>query len=1174
MFQLGSFEVDAYSTTRASASPAPGDDGSGPLLLTGAPLELRWAPEAKRPRARPGSTASSAGREGGTIRFDSGGVEIGRFPNGATRTLMPLLLRRLIDVEATVGSYPPRTISLGTTVRVQVRVTLRSTALTFPGQVVAGAGRPKSTADSKASGKPNTRQKTQNSVQTDEADREVQRVAIAQLLERLNLQCRRSSQLPAGTGEPAGGLGGLKEAGPTGATSSGANAEEQEGGDEDDEPAEQEMSREAAAQLGGYDALERLDIPAVSMPDAIFKAKLRHYQAQAVYWMWHRENPTSQMPRWLVEGGEAQSKRLAQIQPENHLQQRNPEHRDQVCDNSSRDLHPMWDEYELPVSVRPLPGREAARFLYHHRTTGALSLDFPDAALAQCRGGILADDMGLGKTIMSLGLLALDFASDVPSARTAAPELRALDDDGPTTQKHLEGYFKPGVDDGVGGMLVIAPVSLIRQWHAEIERFFPAATCPTVHEYHGAGRHCTTEQLRSFGVVLTTYGTMSSEREDAPLFQIYWRRVVLDEGHSIKNRCSRQAQAAFRLRTFCRWCVTGTPLQNSVEELFSLVRFLRVDPWSAWQAWRKAVSLPFERGRHGDDASMREALDTVRRIVQPLLIRRTKATVDPKTGRPLLELPTKHVHVLELSLSQAERDFYDELYKRAKSKFDSFLASGAVTTNFTHILQLIMKLRQALCHPFLVFAREYAQDSDMASFEQRCVRDMMGSDGLSEKFVEGLLDNLRTGELPDCPICCDAPEDPTVTPCGHVYCRECAIKIVRQCKGECPVCRRTGIDRKSLRVLPGASRFPAHLLAGAGAQGGTASSDSDGSRQPSALQSTKVKELVKLLREDMAAGRRAVVFSQWTSFLDLVEKGLGDAAIPWRRFDGSLSLEERQKRVAWLGEPAPNSEAAGRALLVSLKAGGVGLNLVAATRLYLLDLWWNPAVEEQAIQRVHRIGQTSEVHVYKFVVRDTIDNDLLDLHRAKEHLLEDAVRGGHRSEAATKLTLDDLKRLFNPCRTSLKALRSGATSESAAPAEASLMSMDRASTVDAPLAAVPPPPAGDVAMATAEAAQGDVAMATAEAAQASVDVPTSCRENNTGASDSDSDFMEALAQYRSSEPTQVGESADCVTDGPHWEAGGNLHDGDDYAAGHLGALSDHDLLASYHTGEAMPMDEP
>merc|ERR1719330_1853240 len=120
--------------------------------------------------------------------------------------------------------------------------------------------------------------------------------------------------------------------------------------------------------------------------------------------------------------------------------------------------------------------------------------------------------------------------------------------------------------------------------------------------------------------------------------------------------------------------------------------------------------------------------------MQPLLLRRTKATRDPRTQELLLELPPKHVHVLDLELSPAERDFYDALYKRAKTQFDTFIASGEALTKYTHILQLILKLRQALCHPFLVFARDGAADSDFERLEQRCLAEMTRDGGRSQKF--------------------------------------------------------------------------------------------------------------------------------------------------------------------------------------------------------------------------------------------------------------------------------------------------------------------------------------------------------------------------------------------------------------------------------------------------------
>ena len=136
---LGSFHFMAWSTIRLGADQQfQAEDGSfGPLLRQGRRLELRWAVEAKKSRARPGTAASQVGAETGTIRFDAGGQEVGRFPADANKTLVPLLARRLIDVEAVVGRDPPRVLTLGTDLPVVVRVSLRSVALRTPGQIDA-----------------------------------------------------------------------------------------------------------------------------------------------------------------------------------------------------------------------------------------------------------------------------------------------------------------------------------------------------------------------------------------------------------------------------------------------------------------------------------------------------------------------------------------------------------------------------------------------------------------------------------------------------------------------------------------------------------------------------------------------------------------------------------------------------------------------------------------------------------------------------------------------------------------------------------------------------------------------------------------------------------------------------------------------------------------------------
>lgn len=1005
---LGSVQFKAWSTVRLGAEqrfPTGDADGSfGPLLCPGRRLELRWAVEAKKSRARPGTASSQVGAETGTIRFDACGQEVGRFSADANKTLVPLLARRLIDVEAVVGRDPPRALDLGTDLPVVVRVSLRSVALRTPGQSTSTASRASTLSaptgqPAEADAKSKSKGQNQKAVHREEADKEIQRTSTSMLLDKLKLPCRRRA---AFEGDVT--INTADEPPPKA---------EGQGGMEEEPEEEEEMSKVAAAQLGRSDQLERHDLPGIVLPSGIFETRLRPYQAQAVFWMWQRENPTSSLPSCFKNSDPHRDEEVeACASPKTSQAAQEPPH--------ERQLHPMWDEYELPEETGPLPGgKESTRYLYYHRTTGALSLDFPDAALAHCRGGILADDMGLGKTVMCLALTALDYGpGSLPTARKAAPELRMLEEaDASSNQKNA--FFQGQDAGGVGGVLVVAPLSLIRQWFSEAQKHFFDSAVPSIHEFHGSGKNISLEQLRNTGIVLTTYNTLASQPPDSLLFQVYWRRIILDEAHSIKNRCSRQAQAAFQLRGFCRWCVTGTPLQNSVEELYSTVRFLRVEPWCAWPCWRKAVAIPLERGRHGDPDAMSQALDTARRIVTPLILRRTKSTVNPHTGEPLLKLPMKHVHVQHLELSPAERDFYDTLWRKAKTEFDTFVEKGEVLSKYTHILQLIGKLRQALCHPFLVFARAGSKDEDMESLERRYLAEVSGEE-VSEAYVATLLQEIRNGEHNDCAICYDTPQDPTLTPCGHIFCRECCYKIIKQCHGECPVCRKPGITRKSLKVLPGASSIPAHLLAKASASEST-------SAEPTGIHSTKMKELLKLLHTDMAEGHRAVVFSQWTSFLELIERALDTARIQHRRFDGSLSLEERAQRVAWLSEPAVTGNGA-RVLLAGLKSGGTGLNLVAASRLYLLDLWWNPAVEEQAIQRVHRIGQKQEVHIYKFVVEDTIDCDLLQLHRAKERLLEDALSGGKSHEVATRLTMDDLKRLFNPCR----SLRTGGSS---APAE-------------------------------------------------------------------------------------------------------------------------------------------
>ena len=167
--------------------------------------------------------------------------------------------------------------------------------------------------------------------------------------------------------------------------------------------------------------------------------------------------------------------------------------------------------------------------------------------------------------------------------------------------------------------------------------------------------------------------------------------------------------------------------------------------------------------------------------------------------------------------------------------------------------------------------------------------------------------------------------------------------------------------------------------------------------------SSKLDLLLSRVEEARADGHKALIFSQWTSLLDLVEPHLQNADIPFARLDGTT-----RDRASVVGRF--QSEDGPPVMLVSLKAGGTGLNLTAADHLFLLDPWWNPAVEDQAAGRSHRIGQTRPVVVHRLVASDTVEEGILELHDRKRALSEVAV--GH-GDAAQGLTRADLLALLS-----------------------------------------------------------------------------------------------------------------------------------------------------------------
>lgn len=422
-------------------------------------------------------------------------------------------------------------------------------------------------------------------------------------------------------------------------------------------------------------------------------------------------------------------------------------------------------------------------------------------------GGCLADDMGLGKTVQVLAL--------------------------------LEDRRRLRAQEGLPPSLVVVPRSLVFNWLAEAAHFTPELR---VLDHTGAGRTREGDPFAGCDLVITTYGTL--RRDVGTLRQMEFDYVILDEAQAIKNGDSQTAKAARLLRGRHRLALSGTPIENHLGELFSLLEFLNPGLLGS----SPLLGGPSDELRN-PDAGARSLLA---RALRPFILRRTKEQVAP-------ELPAKTEQTLFCELPPKQRRLYDELRDHYRASLGARITEQGLGRTKILVLEALLRLRQAACHP-------------------------------------GLLDRDRAAE-------------------------------------------------------------------------------------PSA----KLDLLLPQLQEILAEGHKALVFSQFTSFLGLLKQRLDREGHRYLYLDGR-TRDRREKVEAFQTDPDC------RLFLISLKAGGTGLNLTAADYVFLLDPWWNPAVESQAIDRAHRIGQSRPVFACRLVARDTVEEKILELQKSKRDLADAVIQ--------------------------------------------------------------------------------------------------------------------------------------------------------------------------------------
>ncbi|KAK4482804.1 hypothetical protein RD792_009974 [Penstemon davidsonii] len=623
-----------------------------------------------------------------------------------------------------------------------------------------------------------------------------------------------------------------------------------------------------------------------------------------------------------------------------------------------KSLHPCWAAYHV--------SDERAPAIYVNIFSGEATTRFPTAKLT-ARGGILADAMGLGKTVMAIALILARRGKGYPENERVVME---------EEDRKVKG-----------GTLIVCPMALLGQWKDELETH-SVSNSISIFVHYGGDRSNDPRYIARPDVVLTTYGVLSSayksDSMDSIFHKVEWHRVVLDEAHTIKSYKSLGAQAAFGLSSYSRWCITGTPIQNDLEDLYSLLCFLQVEPWCNWAWWSKLIQRPYDNGDH-------RSLKLVKGILRQLMLRRTKESKD-KEGRPILVLPPTDIKTIECDKSELENEFYDALFRKSKVQFDQLLSEGKVLNNYANILELLLRLRQCCNHPLLVMNSRKGDTEEYADLNKLMKRFMNNTPhsstqkGPSRAYVEEVVEGLKNGGNAECPICLEAADDPVLTPCAHRMCRECLIMSwSNPPAGQCPICRQN-LKESDLITCP---------------SGGKSRIDGENNWK----ESSKISKLIDCLEKirGSGSGEKSIVFSQWTSFLDILEIALKKRHFGFLRYDGKLVQKDKEKVLHEFNETKEK-----RVLLMSLKAGGVGLNLTAASNVFIMDPWWNPAVEEQAIMRVHRIGQKRTVCVRRFIVKDTVEERLQQVQARKQRMISGALT----DEEVRMTRLQELKMLF------------------------------------------------------------------------------------------------------------------------------------------------------------------
>lgn len=734
--------------------------------------------------------------------------------------------------------------------------------------------------------------------------------------------------------------------------------------------------------LGVFDSMTKSeDLPPMDPPDIITTPLLLH-QRQGLYFMTTRETSHTQ-------------------------------------DQSAQGLVSFWQTKLGPNGQK----------FYFNVVTGHHQKSPPP----ETKGGILADMMGLGKTLSILSLLATTTA-DAKQWEAKPPVQPTPVDPKTVTRSDILGVNQPAlglttVIRNSRATLIVCPLSTVTNWEEQVKQHVKPGAL-NVHIYHGPNRIRDAVSLASFDVVVTTYGSVSNELSSRkrgkhgqyPLEEIGWFRIVLDEAHMIREQSTVQFKAICRLQSARKWAVTGTPVQNRLDDLAALLAFLRLHPFHERSKFHRFIVEPFK-------VCDPEIVPKLRILVDTITLRRLKDKID---------LPPRQDLVVKLDFAPEERAIYDMFARNAQDRVKALAGTrdkGLGGNTYIHILKAILRLRLLCAH-----GKDLLNEADLAalagmSAEMAITIDDEDEDGpaISRQKAHEMFTLMQDTNNDACIECSkkiaandDSMDNETqgdilgyMTPCFHVICRSCIRGFKERVRssvppgstsGSCPVCNaQIRFDFAELRRADVEAEHD-----GASHKSKTGLKRTDGYDGPH----TKTKALLEDLLKSEAATRanpneppyKSVVFSGWTSHLTLIELALKAADIAFTRLDGTMS---RAARTAAMDKFREDDNI--HVILVSIMAGGLGLNLTSGNSVYVMEPQFNPAAEAQAVDRVHRLGQKRPVKTVRYIMRNSFEEKMVELQEKKTKLanlsMDNQSRSLDKAESARQ-KLQDIRSLF------------------------------------------------------------------------------------------------------------------------------------------------------------------